>query len=79
MMDPSKENSFEEQWKKVFQETSETPPLSAWEGIEARLDEEENEKVIPLWWKTPAILVCSCFCGGIADWLVLPCGMVLTM
>lgn len=72
-MDPSKENSFEEQWKKVFQETSETPPLSAWERIEARLDEEENEKVIPLWWKTPgywyaAASVAALLLVGIALW-----------
>jgi hypothetical protein len=52
MMDPSEKNSFDEQWKKAFQEASEIPPLSAWKGIEARLDKEE-EKVIPLWWKTP--------------------------
>lgn len=54
MMDPSEKNSFEEQWKKAFQEVSETPPLSAWEGIEARLDKEEN-KVVPLWWQTPRL------------------------
>ena len=53
-MDPSETNSFEEQWKKVFQEASETPPLSAWEGIEARLDKEER-KVVPLWWQTPRL------------------------
>jgi len=53
-MDPSEKNSFEEQWKKVFQEASETPPLSAWEGIEARLDKEER-KVVPLWWQTPRL------------------------
>jgi hypothetical protein len=52
MMDPSEKNSFDEQWKKAFQEASEIPPLSAWKGIEARLDKEE-EKVAPLWWKTP--------------------------
>lgn len=72
-MDPSKENSFEEQWKKVFQETSETPPLSAWERIEARLDEEENEKVVPLWWKTPrywyaAASVAALLLVGIGLW-----------
>ncbi|MCF2445150.1 outer membrane beta-barrel protein [Dyadobacter sp. CY345] len=54
MMDPSEKNSFEEQWKKAFQEASETPPLSAWEGIEARLDKEER-KVVPLWWQTPRL------------------------
>ncbi|MBE9465785.1 outer membrane beta-barrel protein [Dyadobacter subterraneus] len=73
MMDPSKQNSFDEQWKKAFQEASETPPLSAWEGIEARLDEEEKEKVIPIWWKTPqywyaAASVAALLMVGIALW-----------
>ncbi|MEO6684946.1 MAG: outer membrane beta-barrel protein [Dyadobacter sp.] len=73
MMDPSKENSFEEQWKKAFQEASETPPLSAWEGIEARLDEEERDKVVPLWWKTPgywyaAASVAALLLVGITLW-----------
>ncbi|GLU56272.1 hypothetical protein Dfri01_57330 [Dyadobacter frigoris] len=72
-MDPSKKNSFDEQWKRAFQEASETPPLSAWEGIEARLDEEEREKVIPLWWKTPgywyaAASVAALLLVGIALW-----------
>lgn len=53
-MDPSETNSFEEQWKKAFQEASETPPLSAWEGIEARLDKEERD-VVPLWWQKPRL------------------------
>jgi hypothetical protein len=39
MMDPSKEHSFEDQWKKAFDEASITPPASAWEGVEARLDQ----------------------------------------
>ncbi|MCF0059512.1 hypothetical protein [Dyadobacter sp. CY356] len=73
MMDPSKQNSFEEQWKKAFQDSTETPPLSAWKGIEARLDEEEKEKVIPLWWKTPrywyaAASVAALLMVGIALW-----------
>lgn len=73
MMDPSKQNSFEEQWKKAFQEASETPPLSAWKGIEARLDDEEREKVILLWWKTPrywyaAASVAALLLAGIALW-----------
>ncbi|WP_229216696.1 hypothetical protein [Dyadobacter sp. 3J3] len=73
MMDPSKKNSFDEQWKKAFQEASETPPLSAWEGIEARLDEEERDKVVPLWWKTPgywyaAASVAALLLVGISLW-----------
>jgi len=72
MMDPSETNSFEEQWKRVFQEASETPPLSAWEGIEARLDKEER-KVVPLWWQTPrlwyaAASVAALLMVGIALW-----------
>ncbi len=54
MMDPSNINNFEDQWKKAFQEASETPPPSVWEGIEARLNGEQ-EKVIPLWWQSPKI------------------------
>ena len=53
-MDPSETNSFEEQWKKAFQEASETPPLSAWEGIEAHLNKEERD-VVPLWWQKPRL------------------------
>lgn len=72
MMDPSETNSFEEQWKKAFQEASETPPLSAWEGIEARLDKEER-KVVPLWWQTPrlwyaAASVAALLMVGVALW-----------
>jgi hypothetical protein len=72
MMDPSETNSFEEQWKKAFQEASEMPPMSAWEGIEARLDKEER-KVVPLWWQTPklwyaAASVAALLMVGIALW-----------
>lgn len=52
MMDPSNINNFEDQWRKAFQEASETPPPSLWESIEARLDKDE-EKVVPLWWRSP--------------------------
>lgn len=72
MMDPSANNSFEEQWRKAFQESSETPPLSAWEGIEARLEKEER-KVVPLWWRSPrywygAASVAALLLVGIALW-----------
>jgi hypothetical protein len=50
MMDPSETNNFENQWKKAFEQASETPPPSVWEGIEARLDRDENN-IIPLWWR----------------------------
>ncbi|WP_426292359.1 outer membrane beta-barrel protein [Dyadobacter endophyticus] len=52
MMDPSNINNFEEQWRKALKEASEAPPPSVWEGIEARLDGEQ-EKVTPLWWQSP--------------------------
>lgn len=52
MMDPSSINNFEEQWRKALKEASEAPPPSVWEGIEARLDGEQ-EKVVPLWWQSP--------------------------
>jgi hypothetical protein len=52
MMDPSNINNFEEQWRKALKEASEAPPPSVWEGIEARLDGEQ-EKVVPLWWQSP--------------------------
>lgn len=54
MMDPSNINNFEEQWRKALKEASEAPPPSVWEGIEARL-EGEQEKVIPLWWQSSKI------------------------
>lgn len=54
MMDPSNINNFEDQWRKALKEASEAPPPSVWEGIEARLDGEQ-EKVVPLWWQSPKI------------------------
>ena len=51
-MDPSKIDSFENQWQKAFKEATETPPPSVWEGIEAVLD-DGSKNVVPLnpWWK----------------------------
>lgn len=54
MMDPSNINNFEDQWRKALQEASETPPPSVWEGIEARLDKEQ-EKVVPMWWQSAKV------------------------
>lgn len=54
MMDPSNINNFEDQWRKALQEASETPPPSVWEGIEARLNKEQ-EKIVPMWWQSPKI------------------------
>ena len=56
MMDPSEINNFEDQWRKAFQEASETPPQSVWEGIEAHLDNDDNKGIItPLWWQSPKL------------------------
>jgi len=54
-MDPSETNNFENQWKKAFNEASETPPPMVWERIEARLDQDDNNKMIPLWWRSPKL------------------------
>ena len=54
MMDPSETDNFNDQWKKAFENASETPPPSVWEDIEARLDREEND-IIPLWWRSPKL------------------------
>ena len=53
-MDPSEINNFENQWKKAFDEASETPPPSVWDEIEARLDHDEKD-IIPLWWRRPKL------------------------
>lgn len=54
-MTSSEEHTFENNWRKAFDNADETPPLSVWERIEARLDEEEDRvAIIPLWqqWQT---------------------------
>ncbi len=67
------ERGFEDQWRKAFDEASVIPPATAWEGIEARLDEHNNDKIIPLWWRSPklwfaaASVVTLLLAGGI--WL----------
>ncbi|HEV7381384.1 MAG TPA: hypothetical protein VGN64_16410, partial [Dyadobacter sp.] len=53
-MDPSEINNFENQWKKAFDEASETPPPSVWGEIEARLDRGEKD-IMPLWWRKPKL------------------------
>src|SRR5215217_4213758 len=71
MMDPSGINNFEDQWKRALKEASETPPQSVWEGIEAHLDQNNNDKVVPLWWKSAklwyaaASVVAVLLAGGI--------------
>ncbi|KAA6441435.1 PorT family protein [Dyadobacter flavalbus] len=54
-MDPSEINNFEDQWRKAFQEASETPPQSVWEGIEAHLDKDDKSTIVPLWWQSPKL------------------------
>jgi|GEM_PF-916709 len=49
-MDPSKKRSFNDQWKKAFDEASVTPPASAWESIEARLDQDEIKRTFEDQW-----------------------------
>lgn len=56
MMDPSEINNFEDQWRKALKEASEAPPQSVWEGIEARLDQQEDKgMILPLWWQSTKI------------------------
>lgn len=56
-MASSEEHTFENEWRRRFDEASETPPLAMWERIEARLDEEEEERVlvIPFWQRTQSL------------------------
>jgi hypothetical protein len=51
MMDPSKKHGFEQQWKEAFEQASVTPPASAWDAIEARLDQLNAEQVFDNQWK----------------------------
>lgn len=55
-MDTSEQTNFEDNWRKAFDDASDTPPDSVWARIEERLDEEEQERVVvlPLWrrWQT---------------------------
>lgn len=54
-MTSSEEHTFENKWRKAFDNADETPPLSVWERVEARLDEEDDRvAIIPLWqkWQT---------------------------
>lgn len=53
-MASSEEHTFENEWRRRFDDASETPPPALWERIEARLEEEEEERVmvIPFWQRT---------------------------
>lgn len=46
-------NNLNEEWRKVFEEASETPPPNIWNAIEKTLDEEKNTPAILPWWKKP--------------------------
>lgn len=50
-MDTSEQTNFEDNWRRAFDDASDTPPDSVWSRIEERLDEEDRERVIvlPLW------------------------------
>ncbi|MFN8348305.1 MAG: hypothetical protein U0X91_25105 [Spirosomataceae bacterium] len=54
-MTSSEEHSFENNWRKAFDNADEMPPASVWEQIEARLEEDDDRvAIIPLWqqWHT---------------------------
>jgi hypothetical protein len=69
-MDPSEINNFEDQWRKALKEASEAPPQSVWEGIEARLDQQEDKGlIVPLWqsaklWYAAASIAALLLVGG---------------
>ena len=51
-MNPSEKNNFEQDWKRILDDASVPPPSNVWEGIEARLDADDGDKVVPLaWWR----------------------------
>lgn len=54
-MNQSEKHNYEEEWQRMFESEAQTPPSSAWEAIERRLD-GENTPIVPLpWWKNPRI------------------------
>ena len=54
-MNPSENPKFEQEWQRLFESASETPPPSAWEAIENHLD-DQKAVVIPLvWWRNPKL------------------------
>ncbi|MPR34326.1 hypothetical protein [Salmonirosea aquatica] len=55
-MNPSENPKFEQEWQRMFESASETPPLSAWEAIEKHLDEKEAVVIPLVWWKNPKVL-----------------------
>ncbi len=58
-MNQSKDN-LNEEWRKVFDKASETPPPDIWEGIERHLDEQNRVPLAMPWWKkTPSWLAAA--------------------
>jgi hypothetical protein len=55
-MNPSEKPKFEQEWQRMFESASETPPPSAWEAIEKHLDEKETVVIPLIWWKNPRVL-----------------------
>lgn len=55
-MSQSEKHKFEQEWQRAFESAAETPPPSAWEGIESRLDARKSAAVVPLaWWRSPKV------------------------
>jgi hypothetical protein len=53
-MSQSKDN-LDEEWRKVFEEASETPPPAIWDAIEKHLDEQNRVPVLSPLWKQPRV------------------------
>ncbi|GHB52905.1 outer membrane beta-barrel protein [Persicitalea jodogahamensis] len=54
-MNQPEKHKFEQEWQRAFESAAETPPPSAWDAIEKRLD-GEKAVVLPLvWWKNPKV------------------------
>ncbi len=55
-MNPSENPKFEQEWQRLFESASETPPPSAWAAIEKQLDDQEAVIIPLVWWKNPKLL-----------------------
>lgn len=74
-MNPSEKNNFEQDWKRILDDASVPPPSSVWEGIEARLDADDDHKVIPLpWWQNRKLWL---FAASISALLLVASGVWL--
>lgn len=54
-MNPSENPKFEQEWQRLFESASETPPPSAWEAIEKHLDDRQAVAIPLVWWKNPKL------------------------